>query len=299
MKLSIITINRNNAEGLAETLKSVWGNVGRFSDFEHIVIDGASTDSSVDVADKYRDRLAALVSEPDKGIFDAMNKGASLAKGEYLMFLNSGDTLLPGVLDEIDLGNLTEDVVYGDIDVVDDYGTTRFVSPEPEEILPSFFILRSLPHQATFTRKSLFNSFGGFDVTTKLSGDRKLFFQASLSRETTFRHVKVCIARFDGHGVSSNPKLRFQAAVEISSYLSPVLGQELVERALFGRLFTKKNVLELVKNEPDLVRDLLRMTDLMLAIRRTRIGRWLISTVSKAMERHERKLIEKSQNRQR
>ena len=93
MKLSIITINRNNAAGLEKTLQSVAAQT--FKEFEYIVVDGASTDGSVEVIKKYESKFAHLkwVSEPDKGIYNAMNKGIKVAKGEYLLFLNSGDWL--------------------------------------------------------------------------------------------------------------------------------------------------------------------------------------------------------------
>lgn len=89
-KLSIITVNLNDYKGLEKTLKSVWENQS-FSDFEHIVIDGASTDGSVDVIKRYANKLAYWVSEPDSGIYNAMNKGILKAKGDYLLFLNGRD----------------------------------------------------------------------------------------------------------------------------------------------------------------------------------------------------------------
>ena len=100
MKLSVITINLNDAEGLQKTLRSVWERQS-FTDFEHIVIDGASTDGSVEVIKKYADKLAYWVSEPDKGIYSAMNKGIVRARGEYLLFINSGDWLADDVLAKV------------------------------------------------------------------------------------------------------------------------------------------------------------------------------------------------------
>jgi glycosyltransferase involved in cell wall biosynthesis len=89
MKLSIITINYNNAEGLKRTIESVTGQT--FRDFEYIVIDGGSTDGSTDVINEYADHISYWVSELDKGIYNAMNKGVAAAHGEYCNFLNSGD----------------------------------------------------------------------------------------------------------------------------------------------------------------------------------------------------------------
>ena len=89
MKLSVITINFNNRDGLRKTIESVVNQT--FKDFEYIIIDGGSTDGSVDVIKEYADRIDYWVSEPDKGIYNAMNKGIDVAKGEYCIFMNSGD----------------------------------------------------------------------------------------------------------------------------------------------------------------------------------------------------------------
>ena len=95
MILSIITINRNNAAGLEKTMRSVASQIG--GDFEYVVIDGASTDGSVEVIHSceatFGERMK-WISEPDKGIYNAMNKGIGMATGDYLQFLNSGDTLV-------------------------------------------------------------------------------------------------------------------------------------------------------------------------------------------------------------
>ena len=91
MKLSIVTINYNDAIGLERTIQSVITQT--FKDFEYIIIDGNSTDGSKEIIKKYSEKIQVAISEPDTGIYNAMNKGAALAKGEYLLFLNSGDNL--------------------------------------------------------------------------------------------------------------------------------------------------------------------------------------------------------------
>ena len=91
-QLSIITINYNNLAGLQKTFESVFNQT--FQDFEYIVIDGGSTDGSKELIEQYHDKIDYWVSEPDSGIYNAMNKGIVRANGEYLQFLNSGDSLL-------------------------------------------------------------------------------------------------------------------------------------------------------------------------------------------------------------
>ena len=106
-QLSIITINRNDAQGLEKTLESIWKKQS-FKDFEHIIIDGASTDNSINIIKKYASHLSYWVSEPDKGIYNAMNKGIIKAKGNYLLFLNSGDWLENDILARVFKENFTK-----------------------------------------------------------------------------------------------------------------------------------------------------------------------------------------------
>ena len=112
MKLSVVTINRNNASGLRKTIESVVNQT--FHDFEYIVIDGASDDGSVDVIKEFADKITYWVSEPDGGIYSAMNKGVRKAQGEYVQFLNSGDFLVDGhVYERFFTGDIYADVAYG------------------------------------------------------------------------------------------------------------------------------------------------------------------------------------------
>ena len=100
MKLSIITVNLNNRDGLQKTIDSVVSQT--FKDYEWIVIDGGSTDGSKELIEQYADHFTDWVSEPDKGIYNAMNKGIGMASGEYIQFLNSGDSLVSGhVVDQM------------------------------------------------------------------------------------------------------------------------------------------------------------------------------------------------------
>ena len=113
-KLSIITVNKNNAEGLRKTIESVVCQT--FKDFEYIVIDGASTDESVAVIETYLANVTYWVSKPDRGIYEAINKGIKVAVGEYCLFLNSGDYLSSdSILEKAFSYGFFEDIVYGDV----------------------------------------------------------------------------------------------------------------------------------------------------------------------------------------
>ena len=156
MNLSIITINRNNAAGLRRTIESVVSQT--YTEFEYIIIDGASTDESVDVIKEYADKITFWVSEPDNGIYNAMNKGILKANGEYLLFLNSGDWLYSNqTLEKVFELNHHEDILYGDI--------ISFVSENeqipdiyPDQITGLRLFETTICHQSIFHKRSLFKN---------------------------------------------------------------------------------------------------------------------------------------------
>jgi len=112
--LSIISINLNNVAGLQKTIESVWPQT--FTDYEYIIIDGGSTDGSIDIIKKYSDKITYWISEKDNGIYHAMNKGIEVAKGDYCLFLNSGDWLVDKkILENVFSNNHSEDILYGDM----------------------------------------------------------------------------------------------------------------------------------------------------------------------------------------
>ena len=111
MKYSIITINLNNSAGLRKTIESVVNQT--FQDFEYIIIDGGSTDGSVDIIKEYSSRIDYWVSEPDRGIYNAMNKGIVQAHGDYINFMNSGDCFSKNTILEEIYADLSFDFVFG------------------------------------------------------------------------------------------------------------------------------------------------------------------------------------------
>lgn len=135
-QLTIITINRNDAQGLEKTLESIWEKQS-FKNFEHIIIDGASTDNSINIIKKYASHLSYWVSEPDKGIYNAMNKGIIKAKGNYLLFLNSGDWLENDILTRVFKESFTEDIVYADLYLYRNADDIQ-ISPYPDKLTLPF-----------------------------------------------------------------------------------------------------------------------------------------------------------------
>jgi len=202
MKLSIITVNLNNREGLQRTIDSVICQT--FRDFEWIVIDGSSTDGSKKLIEQYADHFAYWVSEPDKGIYNAMNKGIRAAHGEYLQFLNSGDCLKESTtLDKVFLKSITGDIIYGDCAV-------RVSDTKLDEIhyKPTFSLKLlldgSINHQSSFIKRELLLD-EPYDESLRIVSDRKFFIRKALEGKS-FVHINHIIATFDTTGISSSQK---------------------------------------------------------------------------------------------
>ena len=198
MKLSIITINYNNARGLETTLASLpWG----LDDFESIVVDGGSSDDSLDVAQSYVERGARLISEPDEGVYDALNKGIRLAKGEFLSFMNSGDSFETGVLPPV-LDELTgKAVFYGDRYVGPKRGLTKY--PKQFRVHHMFTGLRGLCHQTMFVPRLLFEEIGLYDDSMLIVADWCWNLEALMRPDVPFVHLERVVCHYEGGGVSS------------------------------------------------------------------------------------------------
>ena len=196
MKLSIITINYNNRDGLRKTLESVASQT--FRDFEHIVIDGGSTDGSVEVIDQYSAIIAYWVSEPDKGIYNAMNKGVAAAHGEYTLFLNSGDYLCnENVLQDVFKLDFNEDIVCGNI--ITAAGGNGFA---PEYVTMLTMLTGTLLHPASFIRRKLFDNYK-YDERYQIAGDWDFFTYQLIKENVSYRPIDVFVTIFDITGISS------------------------------------------------------------------------------------------------
>ena len=232
MKLSIITICRNDAPGLVRTLRSTFEAQPGFDDWEQIVVDGASTDGSFAEVDRYRGdpRLGWCISESDTGVYNAMNKGAAHARGDYLLFLNSGDTLLPDVLERVFAEDLRGDIVYGDLIMVRSDREETKVFPSAESIRPWFFLTSSLPHPASFISSGLFRLIGGYDESYRIASDALFFLEAVANRGAKLFHLGFPVSRFIADGLSSRPELRRDHVRERVRFLTPFFGRNVAVR---------------------------------------------------------------------
>jgi glycosyltransferase involved in cell wall biosynthesis len=204
VEVSIITVNYNNASGLEETLKSVSSQ--SYKNLEYIIIDGGSTDESINVIKKYNSQISSWISESDRGIYDAMNKGIEKASGKYLMFLNSGDILLETDTLKNSLSTLSQmpsvDIFYGDILVANDRRVShKWIKAYPKKIDLDFLRRDTLNHQASFIKSNLFQEFSLYPEKYKLASDYWLYLKCLLN-DKKFYHLNFPIVEYDLGGVS-------------------------------------------------------------------------------------------------
>lgn len=200
MKLSVITVNYNNKAGLQRTIDSVVCQTWR--DFEWIVIDGGSTDGSKELLEQYQQHFAYWCSEPDGGVYNAMNKGIARAKGDYLLFLNSGDALYDeNVLQTIDDIHFSADIITGQAIRMD---TNELLRQYDKNLLMQLY-LDTLNHQATFIKRELFKD-TCYDESLKIVSDWKFWLEAILWKRASVDVVDVIVTKQDMTGISSDQK---------------------------------------------------------------------------------------------
>ncbi|EGK01924.1 MULTISPECIES: glycosyltransferase family 2 protein [Dysgonomonas] len=207
MKLSIITINFNNADGLRKTIESVISQ--NQSGFEYIVIDGNSTDGSIEVIKESNNHISFWLSEADTGVYNAMNKGIKHANGEYLLFLNSGDTLLKdagltGIIDKL----TGEDIIYYNLEICDTTNNNKFIKFYPDYIDFKYLIEDGLPHMGTFIKRNTLIDYGGYSEQMRISSDWAFFIDAICLNNASYKHIDDCFSTFYLDGMSSDSQNR-------------------------------------------------------------------------------------------
>lgn len=202
MKISIITINLNNLVGLSKTIESVV-NQTIFDQIEYIVIDGASTDGSKELIESYANKLTYWVSEPDSGIYNAMNKGIRVANGDYCQFLNSGDYLVTEVIIEKILNLIPDcDIFVGNKISIMPNGKLQKVINYKVVSLRTFYN-STIQHCSAFICRSLFEKFGFYDETLKIVSDWKWFLIVAGLNKANVQFTDLFVAYFDTSGISS------------------------------------------------------------------------------------------------
>jgi len=207
MRVSVITVCFNSAATIENTLRSVANQT--WSDIEHIVVDGASTDATLTILNQYKARLGKLVSEPDKGVYDAMNKGVGLATGDVIAFLNADDvykddSVIERVVQQMQTDRL--DALYGNVEffhpgrplqVVRTYDSGRF---NPKRLgwgwMPA--------HPALFVRRRVFEHHGKFSEGYRIAGDFEFVARIFKSGKLKYKHLAEVLVRMQTGGLSTS-----------------------------------------------------------------------------------------------
>jgi glycosyltransferase involved in cell wall biosynthesis len=218
--LTIVTINLNNKIGLGRTISSVLDQV--FREFEYIIIDGGSTDGSLELIQENAPTIDYWISEPDDGVYQAMNKGIRQAKGKYCLFLNSGDWLIDrNVLSIVFSQERTADILTGMCNISQNGEVVFLAKPETPLSLKSF-VRNTLPHQATFIRRDLLEKYNYYSENYKIHSDYDFWIRSIILGNCSVENINIIIADYNMEGISSdvinNPNLQAEAIAILHKY---------------------------------------------------------------------------------
>ena len=211
-KISIITVCYNAEKLIGKTLESIISQ--DYSNIEYIVIDGKSKDKTMDLVLSYKDRISKIISEPDSGIYEAMNKGIDMASGEWIIFINAGDELLTykTISDIFRNKTYTSDIIFGDVLNHYEWGYVRVEGRNfqgKESRMP-------FCHQSVFVRSEILRNHR-FDENYKVSADHKQFYQL-YQEGYKFEHIDIIVSIFDTTGVSNYSIKGFKEMSKINKY---------------------------------------------------------------------------------
>lgn len=195
--ITIITVCYNAVETIEKTILSVISQT--YLNIEYIVIDGGSTDGTIDIINKYEDKITYWISESDKGIYDAMNKGIKLATGEWINFMNCGDSFYSNLTVEnvFNQADSNSDIIYGDTNIILDIG--EFIKKGTVATSQNYM---PFVHQSSFARTSLMKKYG-FDTKYRICADRNFFFCA-FRHNFKFQYIDQVISNYEAEiGISS------------------------------------------------------------------------------------------------
>jgi glycosyltransferase involved in cell wall biosynthesis len=208
LKVSIVTVSYNSASTIKDTIDSVASQT--YDNIEYIVVDGNSKDGTVDIVTSYSKVIDKVVSEPDKGIYDAMNKGIRLATGDIIGILNSDDfyettTVIEDIVKHFK-NNKSADMVFGDVVFVEPNNLKKVVRYySSEKFKCSKLRLGWMPpHPATFIRKSVYDQYGLYKLGYKISADYEMFVRLLMVAKLSFSRIDKIIVRMRSGGASTD-----------------------------------------------------------------------------------------------
>ena len=199
IKISIVTICYNSARTIESTIKSVLSQ--GYENLDYVIIDGGSTDSTMSIVNKYRDRLSVVVSEKDRGISDAFNKGISRSTGDVICFMNSDDVMLPGALSAVaEAFDGKHDIYSGNV-LLEDCVTGFKCREVPSTDFPVVPLFRHVAHQGMFATPEAYAKFGGYDLNVRYPMDLE-FLMRAYRLGATFKRIDYDIACFRSGGAT-------------------------------------------------------------------------------------------------
>ncbi|AUS07227.1 glycosyltransferase [Tamlana carrageenivorans] len=247
--MSIITVNYNNLEGLKKTIKSIITQT--WQAFELIVIDGGSTDGSLAFIEENHASIDYWVSEIDKGVYHAMNKGIAKANGEYLLFLNSGDHFYNETVLEDNHTQLNgKDIIYFNLNVIE--GNTSFIKLYPNILSFSYFVEDTLPHPATFIKREAFSKTNLYNEDFRILSDWKFFIDAICQFNLSYMKIEETLSTFYIGGMSSNPEnrsLKYQERQQVLTTSYPAYLQDMDDVLKLKKIvatFRKSRIIKLL-----------------------------------------------------
>ena len=203
--VSIITVVYNNEKYIEHALKSVL--MQNYDDIEYIVIDGGSTDGTIDVIKKYRDKIAVFLSEPDKGIYDALNKGIKMASGDVISILHSDDLFSDKFVVSDMMGRIaaeSAEIAFSDMVIVNNTTTKVVRHYVASYFSPWMFRIGWMPpHPTCFIKKSLFGEFGLYSLEYKVAGDFDFLVRIFHGRSISWTYLNRVTVRMREGGVSN------------------------------------------------------------------------------------------------
>ena len=262
-KLSIITICYNEPD-LEKTCESIVNQT--WQDFEWIVIDGGSNQETLDIFEKYKYRIDTFISEPDNGIYNAMNKGIKLAEGEYLNFINAGDGYYDkNVLQDVINSKLDKDIVFGEMNGI--YENGERIVYMPDKIYARYLYYATVLHPSSFIKKKLFDKYGMYNESLRIISDWEKWIEFFVVHKCSYKHIHIVCSFFNLNGISSTnlELLQKEREIVLNKYFTPKelenFRKEKYNLTLLEQIFS-------VKNSPDKKHKIITIFGVKLKIRK-------------------------------
>jgi len=248
--ISVITVCYNAAATLEDTIRSVVNQT--YPNIEYIVVDGASTDRSMDIINKYSHRISTIISEQDKGIYDAMNKGIAKASGQYILFLNAGDCFtsthtLHGIARCVDGRNA--EIYFGKIVWVDTTHHHIHTTNHSHIQFQSQLYYENFPHPATIYNRDVFRKYGLFNLTYKVYADYEWNLRALVEHHAPFYYFDNLVTTFYTGGISNNIQDKEFKTQEYDSILlqyfrntpkQPMINGLTLHKKIYNKIYQKR-----------------------------------------------------------